>query len=141
MNLQLRALNPILRQYTTLDADTGILEAYGEIAIAEERVQGYLKPFLDELILTRKTERRPFLQTIIEKSLDVVIAGLENEGEESLATVIPIEGKLRGPGLGYMRSLMTLIQHGFVQQLMRDYDIEIDQRTVDKLRREAELLG
>ena len=137
MNLHLVDINPFIRSYTTLDAKTGLLEAFAEIATADGRVEGYIKPFLDDLVMTRKTERRPFLQSLIRQSLDLVISGMENGNEESLATRIPIRGRLEGPGINYWRSLLTLIQHGFVDKLTRDYDIKVNPQTMKKLQKEA----
>lgn len=125
-NINLPALNVFFKQYAFFTVEEGSLTVVCEMAVANNRISGYLKPFIAGIDVTNREERLPIHLKLYESALDVVGWLLENRDQETIATRVEIEGTVEELGVGIFPAIMASIRHAFFQKLLPQFDLTID---------------
>ena len=86
------ALNDFTEHYAKLDFERGVFNVYGELAIADGFMKGYIKPILEDSRLIGPEDG--FLETIWEGLVGFFKFILKNHAEDTVATKVPLEGDL-----------------------------------------------
>jgi len=86
------ALNDFSKHYAGIDFKKGEFGLYGEIAIADAYLKGYMKTLLTDSKLIGKDDK--FLETLWEGFVGFFKFLFKNQGTDTVATRIPIEGDL-----------------------------------------------
>ena len=88
-------VNPWLREFLKVDAEMGAFSMYSELAAAEGRFEGYVRPILEDpkFTDTNEDEGGPF-RKVWEGLVQVAAKILENREEEQVATQIPLRGEI-----------------------------------------------
>ncbi len=96
-------VNPWLREFLKVDAEKGAFSMYAELATADGRFEGYVKPILeDPKIFDRKEETSGPFQKAWEAIVGLAAKILENHEEKQVATRIPFSGNLDNPRAGVL---------------------------------------
>jgi hypothetical protein len=108
-------VNPWLRKFLNVDAESGVFSMYAELAAADGRFEGYLKPILENAEIFRLDEPSSGpLQKAWEAVVGAVSGILKAPEEEQVATQIPFSGELENPDAGLFAAAVNLLRNAFV---------------------------
>jgi hypothetical protein len=124
-------VNPWLREFLKVDAETGVFSMYSELAAAEGRFEGYVRPILEDPKFTDADEESqgPF-QKAWEGLVNLAANILENKQEDQVATQIPLSGEIENPDAGILTAIVNLARNAFVAAFSRSLEGSIDLRDV-----------
>ena len=91
-------VNPWLREFLKVDAEMGVFSMYSELAAAENRFEGYVRPILEnpQFFDSDEDEQGPFRKAW-EGLVNIAAKILENKQEQQVATQIPLRGEFEDP--------------------------------------------
>jgi len=108
-------VNPWLENFLNVDAEQGEFSMYAELAAADGRFEGYIKPLLENAEIFRIDEPSSGpLQKAWEALVDLVSEVLTNPEEEQVATQIPFAGDVENPEAGILAAAVNLLRNAFV---------------------------
>lgn len=108
-------VNPWLEKFLNVDAEQGVFSMYAELAAADGRFEGYIKPILENAEIFRLDEPSTGpLQKAWEAVVDAVSEILKDPKEEQVATQIPFAGELENPDAGLLAAAVNLLRNAFV---------------------------
>ena len=117
-DVDLTALNDFLKAYAKVDVKRGTMQFYTEMAAADGRFKGYVKPLLHDLDIVDVTDdaKRP-LKLFWETLVAGVTKIFKNQPKDRLAARIPIEGSIDNPKAGIVPTLASVLRNAFIQAL------------------------
>ena len=95
-------INDLTRQYAGVDFESGTFELYSEVAINDAYMKGYIKPMFINTKLIGKNDEGGLLKKLWEGFVGVFKFILKNQGTDTLATKVPIEGDLNNVKSGIL---------------------------------------
>lgn len=133
-NMNLVALNDFMRAYGKFDVNSGKFQVFTEVAAADGRYEGYVKPFFENLdIFDWDKERK---KNLLQKFWQAIVAGVgaafKNQPEDQLATRIPIEGNFEKTDIDLLATIGGILRNAFVSALLPKVDREIDVEEVEQ---------
>jgi hypothetical protein len=138
-NAKLVDVNPWLREFLKADAHAGVFSLYAELAAAEGRFEGYVRPILEnpEFFSIDEDTDGPF-----KKAWEAIVGFgaklFENRKADQVATQIPLSGELENPDAGLLPALVNLGRNAFVAAFAHSLEGSID---FDDVAPAAECLG
>ncbi len=133
------AINDLTNAYAGIDFKEGEIDVYGEVAIANSYLKGYIKPMLKNTKLISKEDG--ILETIWEGFVSMFKFILKNQGTNTLATRVPLEGNLDNVNAGILPTVFNVFKNAWINafkgQIDKDIDFEdaIDDAKWDKMSR------
>lgn len=129
-------LNDFARAYGNLDVQKGYFSMYAEAASKDEKIRGYIKPFVEDLdVLNLREEKEDPLKTkIYEGFIEIGSWFVENHKEDNIATRIEIEGKLDNPKISVWQVITDLLRNAFVKAFFQSIDNTVTINTVGEKR-------
>lgn len=118
------ALNDFTNYYAGLDFDKGTFGIYSEVAIADGHLIGYIKPLLTDTKLIGEGDG--FLEVLWEGFVGFFKFVLKNQGTDTLATKVPIEGDLNNLDARTWPTVFNIFKNGWIKAFMGEVDDEID---------------
>jgi hypothetical protein len=114
-NARLVDVNPWLEEFLNVDAEKGVYSMYTELAAADGRFEGYIKPILEdaEIFSLDEPSDGP-LQKAWEALVGLVAAVLTNPEEDQVATQVPFSGELDDPEAEILSAVVNLLRNAFV---------------------------
>jgi hypothetical protein len=124
-------VNPWLREFLKVDAEMGVFSMYSELAAAEGRFEGYVRPILEDpqFVSANEDEEGPFRKAW-EGLVNIAAKILENKQEDQVATQIPLRGEIENPEAGVLAALANLVRNAFVAAFSRSLEGSISLRDV-----------
>jgi hypothetical protein len=124
-------VNPWLREFLKVDAEMGAFSMYSELAAAEGRFEGYVRPILEnpELFNSETDDQGPFRKAW-EALVNVAAKVLENRQEQQVATQIPLRGEIENPSVDLLATMVNLLRNAFVAAFSHSLDGSITLRDV-----------
>ena len=117
-NLNLPALNDFLEAYANLDVQKGNFELFSELAAADGKVEGYVKPLMHDLdIVDLSDDGKNPLKLAWEAVVAGVVQIFKNHPKDQLGTKVPITGTFDDPQTSTWATVVNLLRNGFVQAL------------------------
>jgi hypothetical protein len=108
-------VNPWLEEFLNVDAEQGAFSLYAELAAADGRFEGYIKPILQNAEIFRLEEPASSpLQKAWEALVGLVGGLLENPEKDQIATQIPYAGELQNPDAELLPAAVNLLRNAFV---------------------------
>lgn len=129
-NADLTALNDFTNYYAGLDFDKGTFALYSEVAIADGHLVGYIKPLLTDTKLIGEGDN--FLEILWEGFAGLFKFILKNQGTDTLATKVPIEGDLNNLDAGIWSTVFNIFKNGWIKAFTEDVDEEINYKDAFK---------
>jgi hypothetical protein len=128
---QLVDVNPWLREFLKVDAEMGAFSMYAELAAAEGKFEGYVRPILEmpKFIDHSDDDKGPF-RKVWEGLVNVAAKILENKQEEQVATQIPLRGEIEDPDVDVMTTIVNLLRNAFVAAFSHSLEGSINLRDV-----------
>lgn len=121
---QATAVNEFTRHYAGIDFESGTLGLYCEVAINDGYLKGYIKPLLQHSKLIGKEES--FLSKLWEGFVGFFKFILKNQGTDTLATKIPIEGDLNDVDAGVWPTIFNIFENAWIHAFQGKVDQDID---------------
>ena len=118
------AFNDLTRTYAGIDFKEGDAAVYGEFAIADGYLKGYVKPMLKNSKLISKEDG--ILGTIWEGFVGLFKFVLKNQGTNTLATVVPLEGNLNNVQAGIFPTIFNIFENAWINAFKGEIDEDID---------------
>jgi hypothetical protein len=126
-------VNVWLRKYLNVDAEGGVFSMYAELAAANGRFKGYVKPILENpKIFDLRTDEGGPLHKAWEALVAFAAKIFENRREDQVATQIPIAGELENPEAGLLTAFANLLRNAFVAAFAHSLEGSISLRDVAK---------
>jgi hypothetical protein len=124
-------VNPWLREFLKVDAEDGVFSMYSELAAAENKFEGYVRPILENPKFTDASEddEGPF-RKVWEGLVNVAAKILENKEEQQVATQIPLRGEFQDPQVDVLTAIVNLLRNAFVAGFAHSFDGSINLRDV-----------
>jgi hypothetical protein len=125
-------VNPWLREFLKVDAESGVFAMYSELAAAEGRFEGYVRPILESPSFadTDEDEDEGPFRKAWEGLVNLAAKILENKQEEQVATQIPLRGELSDPDVDLLTTLVNLMRNAFVAAFSHSLEGSITLRDV-----------
>jgi hypothetical protein len=118
------ALNDFTRHYAGLDFDKGTFGVFSEVAIADGHLVGYIKPLLTDTKLIGEDDG--FLGVLWEGFVGFFKFILKNQGTDTLATKVPIEGDLNNVEAGIWPTVFNIFENAWIQAFTGEVDDDIE---------------
>lgn len=123
-NADITAFNDLTRTYAGIDFKEGDAAVYGEFAIADGYLKGYVKPMLSNSKMISKEDG--ILGTIWEGFVGMFKFVLKNQGTNTLATVVPLEGNLNNVQAGIFPTILNIFENAWINAFKGEIDEDID---------------
>lgn len=119
------AINDLTKRYAGVDFEKGTFELYSEVAIADGYLKGYLKPmFIDTKLLGK--EDKGFFDKLWEGFVGLFKFVLKNQGTDTLATKVPIEGDLNQVETELFPTIFNIFKNAWIKAFQGDVDENIN---------------
>ena len=116
--MELEPWNDFLRAYAGIDAEAGTIAVFAEVEAAEGRIDGYLKPLVEDLDVLR-IEEEGDEQNALQHAWEAVVGAtaelFENQPTDRLATRIPIQGAVEDPDTPFWPVFVNVLRNAFVE--------------------------
>jgi hypothetical protein len=124
-------INPWLREFLKADAHAGVFSLYAELAAANGRFEGYVKPIMEnpEFFDADEAASGPFKKAW-EAMVGFAAKVFENRAQEQVATQVPLTGELENPKAGVLPAIVNLLRNAFVGAFAHSLDGSISLRDV-----------
>ena len=124
-------VNPWLREFLKADAEMGVFSMYSELAAAENRFEGYVRPILEnpQFFDSEADEQGPFRKAW-EGLVNIAAKILENKEEQQVATQIPLRGEFEDPSPDIVTAMVNLLRNAFVAAFSHSLEGSITLRDV-----------
>jgi len=130
------ALNELSLRYAGVDFESGTFELYSEVAIADGYLKGYIKPMFINTRLLGKEDEGGFFKKLWEGFVGVFKFLLKNQGTDTLATQVPLEGDLNNVDAKTLPTIFNIFKNAWISAFSGDVDKKIDFEDAAKAKRD-----
>jgi len=131
-NIALPQLNDFLRTHANVDVRAGSLSVYGELAAADGRFEGYIKPFLTEVDFSdTEAQDKPLTSKLWEAIVSALAFVFKNHPRDQLGTRVPISGEFDAVNVSTLATIGNTVRHAFIQAFAERVDHTVDEKTVE----------
>lgn len=120
LKTQVKALNPALRAHGGLDTAGGTFSFFGEFKVKNNRIDGYVKPFLKDIEVYDPAQDKDKAMT--KKLYEAVVGGVlglfENEPRDEVATKTEVSGEVGNPQADTWQLVTKLVQNAFFNAIL-----------------------
>jgi hypothetical protein len=134
-NMDLRALNSFMRAYGKFDVEKGTAHIFTEVAAADGRYEGYVKPLFEDLDIFawEKERKKNVLQIFWEAIVAGVAHAFKNQPHNRLATVVPISGTFeKGNNVDLWTTIGGVLRNAFIRVIVPRIDQSVDIKDVEQ---------
>jgi hypothetical protein len=138
-NMDLVALNDFLKAYGKFDVERGTASIFTEVASADGRYEGYVKPILEniDVFSWQKEKRKNILQIFWQAIVGTTMTVLKNQPKDRLATIVPIAGDYEQSGADLWAAIGGLLKNAFVRALLPKIEHSVSFEEVEKEKKSA----
>ena len=123
-NANVTALNDLTTYYGKVDFESGVFNLYGEMAIADSYLKGYLKPFLKDSKLIGSEDN--FLETVWEGFIGFFKFTFKNQKTDTVAMKVPFEGDLSDVETAIWPTVGSIIKNAWIEAFNNNVDNTIE---------------
>lgn len=119
-DVELPALNELLRSYAGFDVEDGTLDLYVDATADQGRIDGTAKPLITELnVLDASRERKEdgIKQVVKEAAIGAAAEVAEAQGEDRQAAEIPLAGTLGDPRTDVWSVVGSVLRNAFIASI------------------------
>jgi hypothetical protein len=116
--VDLTSINDFIEAYAKFDVERGRLDMYSELKLMDGRLEGYMKPFFEEVkVLNWKEDKKEdgFFRAAWEAIAGLFTEALEHQPRDQVATRIPISGNVNKPDTDISTTVMNVLRHAFIR--------------------------
>ena len=123
-NADATSLNDFTDHYAKIDFEEGLFHVYAEIAIADGFLKGYVKPMLSDAKYIGKEDS--FLEVLWEGFTGLFRFILKNQGTNTLATKVPLEGDLNNVKTKIWPTIFNIFENAWIKAFSTSVDDDIE---------------
>jgi hypothetical protein len=128
---KLTDVNPWLDRFLKADAESGVFSMYSEVASANGRFEGYVKPILqDPKFFDINDESKGPFRKAWEGLVNLAAKILENRQANQVATQVPIRGEYENPRVSIVEAMVNLLRNAFVAAFAHSLEGTVSLRDV-----------
>lgn len=121
---EMKSMNDLFRSYGNFDVVGGSFSFFSEIAVRDGNVNGYVKPFFQEMnVYDRRQDKE---KGVFRKLYEGVIGGMswlfQNTPRDEVATTIQVAGKLSNPQTSTWDTIVGLVQNAFFKAILPGFE-------------------
>jgi hypothetical protein len=132
-NTYLPDLNNFFKAYAKVDVNKGEFGMYTELATADGKFLGYVKPIIRDLDIVGPEDRHDsFFHVLWESAVGATATVFSNWNKDQFATKIPLRGKLSDPDPNIWVSVFEILRNAFINALEPSIDYDINLAAVEK---------
>ena len=133
-NMNLTALNDFLKAYGKFDVARGTAAIFTEVAAADGRYEGYVKPVLEniDVFSWQKEKRKNILQIFWQAIMGTAATVLKNQPKDRLATIVPISGEYDNTKADILSAIGGVLKNAFVRALVPRIEHSVSFEEVEK---------
>ena len=122
--VQLTALNDLLRSRGGFDVTSGVFSFYADLKVRNGHVDGYVKPFFRNMdVYDRKQDSgKPVGQQVYEALVGGAATVLENRSRDQVATRTDLSGPVENPGASTWQIVIGLLRNAFWRAILPGLD-------------------
>ena len=138
MNVELKGadltrLNDFFKAYADFDVNKGTFGMYMEMAAKDRKFIGYVKPFINDLDVVGREDRKDnILRKIWESIVGVAGEILEAPRPDQIATKVPIAGAYDDRTIGIWYAIWAALRNGIFKALMPTIDNQVNLQTTSR---------
>ncbi len=125
-HVDLTKLNDFIQAYANFDVQRGSFTLVSEVTIDSGRIDGYVKPFFENLDVfdfqKDVVEDKGFFGKLWEALVGVGAEVLENQERDEVATKVPLQGDLNSPTPDVSATLFNVLRNAFVTAFEKEFD-------------------
>jgi hypothetical protein len=123
-DVDLPAMNDLLRAHGGFDVARGRFGFYSQLAVRDRRITGYVKPlFADVSVYDSKQDAEKSLgQKIYEGAVGGLATVLENRSRDEIATQTDLTGPIDDPQSSTLEIILRLLQNAFFKAILPGLD-------------------
>jgi hypothetical protein len=126
-NFQLVKANEIMKFYSGLDFEKGTISVFSELAMADGKFKGYVKPILKDVKIFALNEGdRNIGQFFGELFSEGLKELLENHAKDQLASRVPIEGTVEAPETGVWTAILSVLRNAYINAFRPKIDETVE---------------
>jgi hypothetical protein len=118
------AFNDVAKEVGKMDFESGNLDAYSELAIADGYITGYFKALFSSVKF--HSEEDQLLETIWEGFVSFFGFILKNKNTENFAVKAPIEGQIESYSVKTWPTIGSIFKNAFFQAIKSDIDDDVE---------------
>jgi hypothetical protein len=128
---KLTDVNPWLDRFLKADAESGVFSMYSEVASANGKFEGYVKPILQDpkFFDIDEASKGPFRKAW-EGLVNLAAKILENREANQVATQVPIRGEYENPRVSIIEAVVNLLRNAFVAAFAHSLEGTVSLRNV-----------
>jgi len=123
-NTNLAAFNDVAKEYGKLDFESGAVNSYSELAIADGFIKGYFKVLFSDVKFNSEEDK--FLETLWEGLVAFFGFILKNKNSDNFAIKAPIEGQIENFNVKTWPTIGSIFKNGFIKAFNSEIDDEIE---------------
>ena len=121
-NVELTSLNDFIKAQGKFDVERGDLDLYSELKLMDGEINGYVKPFIQNLKVSdwkndKEKEEGGILNAAKEAVIGLFSKVVENPKEKQIATTVPIQGNINSPETNGWKSFVGILKNAFIKAL------------------------
>jgi len=124
----MKAMSKIFQAYGKFDIKRGEFSFFSEIAIRNNRIQGYVKPIFKNMEVTdmRTPEEKSLFHKLYAGAVSVVTELLKNRPRQQVATETNISGPLEDPRANTAQIIVNLVRNAFFKAILPGFEREVN---------------
>ncbi len=131
LDLQLRldgadmtAMNPLLLAAANFDVNQGSFSIYGEAAVRDGQVKGYIKPLFKDLDVydAKKDADKSFGQKFRQGVIGTLAWVLSNKPRNEVATTITLSGRIDSPQYSNWEAFVGMLRNAFIKAISPGFE-------------------
>ncbi|WP_413585071.1 DUF748 domain-containing protein [Bdellovibrio sp. HCB274] len=131
--LNITKLNDFFMAYGPVSFTSGHVSVLAEVSATNDRVAGYVKPFIEKLDVMSSEEKFDSPKRFFnEFSLATVNLILRNPNNKTMATKLEFEGAIKGPDFDTWGAVWTSLRNGFIEAMKKKLDNDVSIKDVPK---------
>jgi hypothetical protein len=126
-DVDLKALNEFTKAYGKFDFEEGQLALFSEMAMADGKIDGYVKPILHHVkVLNWSKEDEPPLNKLWQGVVGVTEDVFKNHKKDQFATRVEIHGSIKKTETDIWGVLINVLRNGFIEAFQKKLDESIN---------------
>ena len=116
--------NNVLRAHGNLDTHKGTFAFFSELSVKDNRIHGYVKPFLKDVEVydPKQDEEKALTQKMYEAVVGSVLRLLENTPRHEVATATDMSGPVENPQANTWEIVEKLVQNAFFEAILPGFE-------------------
>ncbi len=119
MSVDLTQLNDFIKAYANFDVQQGTFSLITEMKADNGKLNGYIKPFFENLDVFDMKQKDGFFQKVWE---GLGAEALENQPQDRVATQVPIQGDIQSPDTNVPVTIFNIFRNAFVDAINKEFE-------------------